>query len=164
MLEHLLKKFGAEGSERFTRDGSPLEMSASKVGIRFAPRRMVRSIHAHRLTEWCNQQYPSKSDDLVHNIFYQYFEVGVDIGIVDNLVEIAVMSGLNRFEAQRVLNSKTYLDEVTEKDGFAKLRLRVSGVPSFTINYQTKRKPFTFSGAQPPEVMIQFLEEACKST
>jgi len=109
---------------------------------------MVRSIHAHRLTEWCNQQYPSKSDDLVHNIFYQYFEVGVDIGIVDNLVEIAVMSGLNRFEAQRVLNSKTYLDEVIEKDGFAKLRLRVSGVPSFTINYQSKRKPFTFSGAQ----------------
>lgn len=123
-------------------------MSAAKLGIRFATRRMVRSINAHRLTEWCNQLYPSRSDELVQNIFYQYFEVGVDISSIDNLVEIAVISGLNRFEVQRVLNSKVYLDEVTEKDSFAKLRLRVSGVPSFTINYQTKRKPFTFSGAQ----------------
>ena len=123
-------------------------MSAAKLGIRLASRRMVRSINAHRLTEWCNQLYPSRSDELVQNIFFQYFEVGVDIGNIENLVEIAVMSGLNRFEVQRVLNSKVYLDEVTEKDSFAKLRLRVSGVPSFTINYQTKRKPFTFSGAQ----------------
>lgn len=125
-------------------------MSAAKVGIRFAPRRMIRSLNAHRLSEWCNQQYPSRSDDLVHNIFYQYFEKGVDIGVVDNLVDIAAMSGLNRFEAQRILNSKAHLDEVIDKDSFAKLRLRVSGVPSFTINYQTKRKPFTFSGAQVP--------------
>lgn len=163
----------------------PMEMAAARVGIRLAPRKMVRSIHAHRLSEWCNQQYPSRSDDLVQNIFFQYFEVGVDIGMIDNLVEIAAMSGLNRFEAQRLLTSKLHMDDVAEKDAFAKLRLRVSGVPSFTINYQTKRKPFTFSGAQvrlyilqcfpcmtysilpfsqPPEIMMQFLEEACKST
>jgi len=84
----------------------------------------------------------------VNNLFYQYFSEGIDISKFDNLLNIAIDSGLERSEVSRILKSNSFLNEVMEKDSFAKLRLRVSGVPSFTINYQSKRKPFTFSGAQ----------------
>lgn len=85
---------------------------------------------------------------MVNNLFYQYFSEGVDISKFENLVDIAVASGLDKNEVSRMLKSNSFVREVMDKDSFAKLRLRVSGVPSFTINYQSKRKPFTFSGAQ----------------
>ena len=76
----------------------------------------------------------------MNNLFYQYFSEGVDISKFDNLLNIAIDSGLERSEVSRILKSNSFLNEVLEKDSFAKLRLRVSGVPSFTINYQSKRK------------------------
>jgi predicted DsbA family dithiol-disulfide isomerase len=163
IIDHLIKKFGAEGAERFLREGSPIEASAARVGLRLNPkRRMVPSLNAHRLVEWCKVEHTHHSELLVNNIFDAYYGEALDISNTKVLTEIARRSGLNPAEAHSMLVSSQYKREVIEKDLHARSRQRVSGVPSFTITYRTARKPFNFSGAQPPEVMVQFIQEASK--
>lgn len=105
---------------------NPLIIAGKKVGINFAMRRIVNTLNSHRLVEYaekhvrtyfsslrvrieckrneCSQsllQYgEAKQNQVIEEVFHQYFEEGKDISKVDVLVEIGAKCGL---DADKVL-------------------------------------------------------------
>ncbi len=164
MRNHILTKSGSEAVERYFRPDNPLEMAGHKVGISFnLSRRMINSIPAHRLTLWCQATAPEKNELLIDSLFYAYNVEAKDISNTLVLAQIAEQVGLSGREAQCVLQSSAFLQELLDKDVTAKHRMRVSGVPFFTIGYQNRRRPFSFAGAQPLEAMVNILKEAAQT-
>ena len=122
-----------------------------QAGIIFSEkRRVVNTMNAHRLMEWCNTTQPELADSLMENLFSAYFEEGLDVSKFETLIEICrKVEGLDMEAAKTALETtELFSDEVIEKDNKAKRGLRVSGVPFFIIENQNGGRPITFSGAQ----------------
>ena len=150
-----------------------LNKAGSDVGIQFnKDRKMFSTIDSHRVMEWCNQTTPDKSDALMEAFFSSYFEQADNICDVDVLCRVAASIGLSGQDVRGMLASDSYREEVIQKDREAKA-LRVSGVPYFIVSHPARasatataaagrsssRKPVTFSGAQPIDVISEMLTE-----
>lgn len=160
-MEHLAAKYGRAAVQRFSAPGNPLDTAGAKVGITFnRARRFVNTLNGHRLMEWCNKDYPSKSNELMEAIFHAYFEEAKDVSKVPELVTIAGSIGLDTEAVRTMLESDEFKDEVRQYDREVKTQLRVSGVPYFIVESNVGSKPIAFSGAQPPEVIEEVLLEA----
>ncbi len=161
MLEHLSNKYGPAIVERFNKPNNPLDLAGRNVGITFnKSRRFINTVDGHRLMEWCNRTYPEKSDQLMEKLFHAYFEEAKDLSSVEELSAIATSVGFNEESVNTFLQSDEYRSEVLQSDQRSKRALRVSGVPYFIIEDNNGGRPMAFSGAQPPEVIAQALEEA----
>ena len=67
---------------------------------------------------------------------------------------LAVAVGLDEIEVRDVLDSDRFADAVRSDEADAQ-RLQIRGVPFFVIDQR-----HSVSGAQPPEVLLQCLQEA----
>mmetsp|Transcript_9812 Transcript_9812/g.19561 ORF Transcript_9812/g.19561 Transcript_9812/m.19561 type:complete len:159 (-) Transcript_9812:126-602(-) len=155
MMEHLTKKYGAAAVARFSTPGNPLDTAGAKVGITFnKTRRIIRTTDAHRLMEWAKSTPVLKAaaNDFMEAMFKAYFEEAKDLSKHEELLDVAEGAGLPRDDASSVLNSDKFADVVQTKDESNKT-MGISGVPFFLIG------PYKFSGAQPPEVMAEVIEE-----
>lgn len=124
-------------------------MAGRSVGINFnKSRRFINTINGHRLVEWCNQNSPEKSDELMENLFHSYFEEAKDISTTNELIDIAIKVGLNEQSVRDLYQSNELRSEVLELDQKAKQRYRVSGVPYFIVEDSNGGRPVAFSGAQ----------------
>lgn len=90
---------------------------------------------------------------MTDTIYAAYFEHGLDIGDLEVLLDIAVANGLDRDSTRAKLAAGAGLD-VLESDVNQARQLGISGVPYFVINNK-----YGFSGAQPPHMMRQVLEQ-----
>lgn len=148
-LEYMTKKNGVEATERMKRPRNPVDMAGRKVGLTLTlNRKIVSTKDAHRLVLWCNTSYPAYSELLVENLFHYHLVDGNDIANRNVLLEIVILCNLNVDEANAMLSSSAFTQELIDKDIHAKNKLRISGIPYFTINYYNKRRPFNFAGAQ----------------
>ena len=93
-----------------------------------------------------------RANDFMEAMFKAYFEDAKDLSKHDELLAVAEGAGLPREGASTVLGSDQFADVVQKKDEGNKV-MGISGVPFFIIG------PYKFSGAQPPEVMAEVLEE-----
>jgi predicted DsbA family dithiol-disulfide isomerase len=145
---------------RFSGPTNPLDVAGAKVGIRFnRSRRVIPTMRAHRLMEFCNSTHPEKSSALMNILFRRYFEEAQDVSKVDVLLQAAIECGLSQEESRSVLESDAFKTEVEQHLMVAK-RMRVSGVPYVIIESGDERRPIAFSGAQPPEAIAEMLLEA----
>mmetsp|Transcript_18471 Transcript_18471/g.37185 ORF Transcript_18471/g.37185 Transcript_18471/m.37185 type:complete len:178 (-) Transcript_18471:234-767(-) len=164
LMEHLAAKYGRAAVEKFGKPGNPLDLAGKKVGIEFdQKRRFVNTINGHRLMEFCNRNFPEKSNDLMEKLFHAYFEEAKDISKISELLSIASLAGLDTVAVEAVLQSNQLREEVLRYDHQAKTQLRVSGVPYFIIESNNGQRPTAFSGAQPPDVIAEVLMEAHES-
>jgi len=93
--------------------------------------KMTNSFDAHRLAKWSNQF--GKEYELTGRLMKAYFTDGLNIANVDTLVKLAGEMGLDDKEAQKVLKSKDYQDQVNAEIMEAR-QVDVQGVPFFVLS------------------------------
>lgn len=152
---YLENKFG--GSHGAADAYSRVEAAGREVGIPFAfdrIRRQPNTMDAHRLIAWAQGQDPVAASELVERLFCAFFVEGVDIGETDELVRVAAESGFESAAVRAWLATDAGRADVAAADRRAHA-LGISGVPFFIFNQR-----LGVSGAQPPEVLLDAIEQA----
>ena len=90
-------------------------------------------------------------------LFRAYFTEGRDISNRQTLLDVVAEAGLDRHEAEAMLNSEDGLEPIKEADALAR-RFRVDGVPFFIVN-----GTLTLSGAQQPNAFLEAFRQAVGS-
>jgi predicted DsbA family dithiol-disulfide isomerase len=152
--EYLERKLGSRGAaEVYAR----VEAAGREVGIPFAfdrIRRQPNSLDAHRLIALAQAQDPLAATELVERLCRAFFVEGVDIGDTDQLVRLAAESGFESEAAREWLATDAGRADIAAADRRAH-ELGISGVPFFIFNQR-----LGVSGAQPPEVLRNAMEQA----
>ena len=103
---------------------------------------------AQELAKWAES---FESGEAIHELLYQaYFVDNRNIGDIDELVEIAEMSGLEGGAARQVLENRAFESAVDEDWRYSR-ELGVTGVPTFYSNN------LAVVGCQPYEVLERFV-------
>lgn len=90
---------------------------------------------------------------IIKDVYAAYFEHGQDIGDMEVLLQLGQKHGLDREKLRVELEGETARPQV-EAEAEQAHQLGISGVPFFIINDQ-----YAFSGAQPPEVILNILRQ-----
>ena len=94
------------------------------------------------------------ADSVAERLFKAYFVDGEFIGDVDVLVAIAAECGLDADATRAVLSERAMLDQIAAQD--ANVRQQgITGVPYFIFNQKV-----ALSGAQPPDVLLDAMEQS----
>jgi len=99
---------------------------------------------------------PEKKETIIDAVYAAYFEQGQDIGSLDVLVDIAQTNELDSGSIREQLLANAARDEVLAEAQWAQQQ-RINGVPFFIFNQK-----YAFSGAQPPEVILQAMTQAAE--
>jgi predicted DsbA family dithiol-disulfide isomerase len=127
-------------------------------GIHFAFDRIERTpntLDAHRLVGLAERQ--GVQGAVVEALFRAYFTEGRDISNRQTLFDVVAEAGLDRRQAEAVLNSDDGLAAVKDADALAS-QFYVEGVPFFIVN-----GTITLSGAQPPDAFLAVFSQAIGS-
>ena len=119
-------------------------------GISFAfdrIERMPNTLDAHRLIGLAEMQ--GVQDAVVEALFRAYFTEGRDISNRQTLLDVAAEAGLDRHQAEALMNSDDGLEAIMDANALSR-RLGVDGVPFFLINGR-----LVLSGAQPPDAFLE---------
>jgi predicted DsbA family dithiol-disulfide isomerase len=149
---YLMQRFGSEAQlnqihQRF-RD------IAAKAGVTMdpdTPKRIPNTLNAHRLIHWAGLE--GRQTPMVSALFRAYWVEGRDIGDLSVLADIAAEAGMDREVVARLLSTDADLAEIKSREAHARER-GVNAVPTFLIANQ-----YVLSGAQPPEVWGQVIDE-----
>jgi predicted DsbA family dithiol-disulfide isomerase len=134
---------------------APSQMGA-KAGINFQFEKIERAPNtmlSHRLIAITPSD---KKAAVVDGIYAAYFEHGHDIGRMEVLLEIASRKGLDKEDIRRQLESGAGEEQVRADVEYA-VAVGISGVPFFIVNHK-----YAFSGAHPPEVILDVLNQAAE--
>jgi len=128
--------------------------AASKEGLTFDFDKSVvaNTLNGHRMIHLA-QAY-GKGSEMKERLLKAYFTDGLNVDDIATLKSIAVDLGLDAEEAQAVLDSNKYLDEVNQ-DIYESRLVGVRGVPFFVLD-----RKYGISGAQPDEVFDDTLKKA----
>ena len=128
--------------------------AGAKVGLElcFDRARPGNTFDAHRLLHLAAEH--SVQDDLKERLLAATFTQGAAIGDRLTLVRLAGEAGLEAGEAEDVLATDRYADEVRadERRAFA---MGITAVPFYVVD-----DTYGVPGAQPPEVLIEVLQRA----
>jgi predicted DsbA family dithiol-disulfide isomerase len=128
-----------------------LRKAAEEAGLPLGDRQMTyNSRLAQELGKWAEEK--GRGDDFHNAVFRAYFVDGVNIGKPEELLAIAKKTGLPAEEARTVLEERTQKAAV-DFDWKKARQLGITAVPTFVVNQKG------VVGAQPYEVLEQFLEE-----
>mgnify|MGYP001158219743 FL=1 len=150
---YLTLKFGGEARAQKLYEN--IRKVGASVGIDFAFDKISRTpntIQAHRLIRFANGT--PYENILIERLFIRYFVEGGLLDNTDDLVQVAVESGLPESDVSSYLSGNVNLVEVQQEDSAAR-RLGIQGVPCFIINNQ-----YALSGAQEPEAFFPIFEIA----
>jgi predicted DsbA family dithiol-disulfide isomerase len=152
---HMLAKGGGRVSlEQFF---TPPRQLGGKAGLDFNFEKIEQapnSLLSHRLIALAPEE---KKEAVVDAVYTAYFEDGRDIGSLETLVAIAAEQGLDAAEMRRLLEGTAAQEQVLGEAQWAQQQ-GISGVPFFIFNGR-----YAFSGAQPPEVILEVLEQVSES-
>ena len=123
-----------------------LTTSAKVYGIDFQFEKALsfNTIEVHRLWQWSKNL--GKSSELKEALMKAYFTDGFDLSKEENILQVVENCGLDKLEAESILKSVQFSNEVDE-DIYHASQIGVKGVPFFVINNQ-----FAISGAQEDSV------------
>jgi len=129
---------------------------AKEVGLNynFDIMKEANTTAAHRLAKWAETK--GKGESLSERLLQSYFLEGGAIGKTDVLLGLVEEVGLEKVEAQEILNGSQFKDEVDQDIAEAQ-NLGVRGVPFFVIDYK-----YGISGAQPKAIFDQAISKAAK--
>ncbi len=120
--------------------------SAKVYGIDFQFEKALsfNTIEVHRLWQWSKNL--GKSSELKEALMKAYFSDGIDLSKEENILQVVENSGLDKLEAESILKSNQFSNEV-DQDIYHASQIGVRGVPFFVLNNQ-----FAISGAQEDSV------------
>jgi len=149
---YLAARFG--GSAKLDEVHNRLRDMAQKAGVAMDPdkaERLPNTLNAHRMIHWAGLE--GKQAAMVSALFRAYWRDGRDIGDVEELCDIAEEVGLDPVAMARLLASDADVSDLLARDQDAR-RKGVTAVPTFLL-----AQHYVISGAQPPEVWAQVIEE-----
>ena len=151
--EHLEEKYGLSPEQLKANKQTIVERGAeSGVDFKFEQRaRIYNTLDCHILLHYAAEQ--GKQTELKLALFNAYFTQGLDVSDQAVLLNTIEEVGLNKTEAQAVLNDEQYKKTVQEEESKFK-HMGISSVPSFIINNK-----YLLSGGQPVESFKQALAE-----
>lgn len=150
--DYLEQKFG--GKARAAEVYANIESAANSAGVPIdfsTVTVMPNSLNAHRLIHWAGLE--GRQTAVVAALFKAYWLQSRDIGQHEVLADIAAAAGMDRAVTLRLLASDADTDDILARDADARHK-GVNAVPTFLIAQQ-----YVVSGAQPPEVWAQVIEE-----
>ena len=112
----------------------------------------TNTFDAHRIVHYAKTK--GKANELSERILKAYFVDSLNISDHKVLASLALEVGLSIDKALNILESDQYGEDV-RKDEETASKLKISGVPYFVINNK-----YAVSGAQPPELFLESLEQA----
>lgn len=129
---------------------------AAEVGLNynFDSLQHTRTFKAHEAIHFAKLN--GKQEEMVERLYSAYFEQGKHLGRVDELVAIGAEISLNPDAMKEALDNADFAEDVTADINQAR-SLGVNGVPFFVFNYR-----YGVSGAQPPEIFAQVLNDVAK--
>lgn len=129
---------------------------AKEVGLNynFDAMKPANTFDAHRLAKFAKEK--GKESELSELLLQSYFIDGKEIGRHEVLADLAVSIGLDRAEAEQVLSSDQYAEDV-RADVNEAMQIGVKGVPFFVLNDK-----YAISGAQPAEVFENALRQVAE--
>ena len=159
MAEHLHKKYGSSKTD-CERTQSMITDRGAALGFQFnfkADGRIYNTFNAHRLLYWAKQL--GKQTELKLALFGLYFSEGGNPSNIEQLLKVVEKVGLPVEEAQKILASDQFTQEVrTEQPKYQ--GMGIASVPTFIINDK-----FTITGGQPVATFVEMLNEiAAKET
>lgn len=120
------------------------------------PKRIPNTLDAHRLIHWAGIE--GRQTPVVSALFRAYWAEGRDIGDHATLADIAAACGMDGAATLRLLSTDADADDIRARDDDAR-RKGVTAVPTFLIAQQ-----YVVSGAQPPELWGEVIEELAKTS
>ena len=151
--EHLHEKYGAS-PEQSQKNREVIAARGAELGFTFGMdkrSRIYNTFDAHRLLHWAEEQGLQKA--LKHALFKAYFTDGQYPSNHEVLVQVAASVALDAQEAQALLASNRYADEVREREQFY-LQNGIHSVPAIIVNER-----HLIQGGQPVEVFEQALRQ-----
>ncbi|MDO8985504.1 DsbA family oxidoreductase [Cypionkella sp.] len=149
---YLAKRLGGEAKVDAIHDR--LRQIAKEAGVAMDPDKpemLPNTMNAHRLIHWAGIE--GKQAAMVSALFRAYWRDGRDIGDSEELCDIAEEIGMDPKAVARLLATDADIDDLRARDVDARKK-GVTAVPTFLIAQQ-----YVVSGAQPPEVWAQVIEE-----
>jgi predicted DsbA family dithiol-disulfide isomerase len=152
-VERLAGKYGMTAGQADDAQRQ-MEQRAAQDGLEFRMEglRSGNTRDAHRLLHLAKAH--GVQAELAERLHRAYFTEQASIFDHSSLTGLAVEAGLDRDDVIRVLASQEYGDAVDTDEAMA-AALGVNGVPLFVID-----RRYGISGAQPPEVIAQVLDQA----
>lgn len=152
-VELLASKYGMN-PEQASDAQRQMEERAAGEGLEFrmSELRSGNTRDAHRLLHLAKEH--GLQAELAERLHRAYFTEQASIFDHASLTGLAVQAGLDRDEVTRVLASDEYGDAVDTDEAMAQA-IGATGVPLFVID-----RRYGISGAQPPEVIVQALDQA----
>ncbi|WP_257656461.1 DsbA family oxidoreductase [Parapedobacter lycopersici] len=128
--------------------------AGAAAGLQFHFDRAIvtNTFDAHRLLHFAKAR--QLGNELKEKLFHAHFTAGKNVGDTATLVTLAAEIGLDGGDAQQVLQSNQYADEVAADIREAR-QIGIQGVPFFIFN-----RKYAVSGAQPTAVFLQTLEKS----
>ncbi|AQQ52090.1 DsbA family oxidoreductase [Planococcus lenghuensis] len=154
-IERLARKQGVS-QEEAGKIAEDLNAQAKTVGLKFNFDEMttVNTFDAHRLAKWSAIRRKRKEFD--NHVFDTYFSEGRKIGVEEVLINIAKEVDLPWYEAEKVLRSDEFKEDVLDDIRQAR-RLGITGIPFIVLNGK-----YSVSGAQPAEVLEDIIRKVAK--
>ncbi|TWT02253.1 DsbA family protein [Planomicrobium sp. CPCC 101079] len=152
IYDHLAKKMGqtVEQAKAMTQD---VAEHARTVGLQFNFDDMIHTntFTAHRLAKWAESI--GKDAVVAEKLLHGYFAEAKNVGDKDVLVDIAEEAELPREEAQAVVASEQFSEEVLNDIEEAR-QIGIQGVPFFVVN-----RKYALSGAQSLETFVEAITQ-----
>ena len=123
---------------------------ADELGLLLGNRKKTfNSRLAQELAKWAESK--GKGDPYHKAIFHAYFVDGINIGRIDELVDLAKSIGLPEREARSNLELRIF-QEAVDSDWGRSRALGITAVPTFMVDHQR------VVGFQPYELLEEFLD------
>jgi predicted DsbA family dithiol-disulfide isomerase len=149
--QHLASKYGMSVEQAEASHAQMTELAAQEgLEYHFEKARGGNSFDAHRLIHLAAAH--GKQAEAQERVMRGYFTDGLPIGDREALMALGDELGL---DARAALESDEYAEAVREDEMLAQ-RIGIQGVPFFVLD-----RRYGVSGAQPADVLVQALEQAC---
>ena len=155
VTEHIQQKYGATPEQQQKNREAMAERGAG-VGFTFRKEgrgRIWNTFDAHRLLAWAGELGAQQQRDLKMALLQAYHGEARNPSDRAVLAEIAASVGLDRKEAEQILECDRYAKEVREAERHFQ-QLGIQAVPSVIVNDR-----HLIQGGQPPEVFEQALRQ-----
>jgi predicted DsbA family dithiol-disulfide isomerase len=151
-LDHLMAKYRVPMAEADAMIDRMISAGAQDgVVLRFDKAKPGNTFDAHRLLHLAAER--GRQGEVKDKLFRATFTKGAAIADHEVLVDVATDAGLDAVEVRRVLATDAYGPDVRADEQRA-ADLGITSVPFFVMG------TFGVVGAQPPEVLLQALEDA----
>lgn len=154
-VESLAKKFGSVEKAREITSNVTEQARAVGLTFDFENGKPTNTFDAHRLNLYAQSQNNKTFAELA---FHGHFVDGLDIGDFATLTDLAEQAGLDKNQAQAVLEDETSYHDDVKEDIKQAASFSISGVPFFIIDQK-----YSISGAQPTDTFSKALDKIWES-